>query len=91
MAWFPILRDIIFNKIDLVNTEDSKCIFFRVISEEKWKLIEHYVNKMFNHQIWIDKDPNIDIVFGNKKLEFTKALFTQKGFTAEWILGLKTT
>ncbi|MFC1753283.1 HNH endonuclease [Thermoproteota archaeon] len=91
MAWFPILRDVIFFKIDLVNTEDSKSILFRVISEEKWKLIEHYVNKMFNHQIWVDKDANIDIVFGNKKLESTKALFLQKGFTTEWILGFKNT
>jgi len=90
MAWFPILRDVIYNKLDLVNPEEATQTFFRNVSEDKWALIEKFVERMFSHQIWIEKDINIDVVFGNKKLEYTKQLFVNKGFTIQWILGLKT-
>ena len=88
MVWFPMLRNVIFNKLDLVNTEEAKRIFFRNIPEDKWSLIENFVKRMFSHQIWIEKDTNIDVVFGNKKQEYTKGLFAQKGFTTNWIVGI---
>lgn len=90
MAWFPMLRDVVYNKLDLVNPEEAKQIFFRNVSEDKWALIESFVKRMFSHQIWIEKDTNIDVVFGNKKLDYTKELFVQKGFTTQWILGINT-
>jgi hypothetical protein len=37
--------------------------------EDKWALIEKFVKRMFTHQIWIEKDTNIDVVFGNKQME----------------------
>jgi hypothetical protein len=40
--------------------------------------------------MWVEKDINIDVVLGNKKLEYTRTLFTQKGFTTQWILGINT-
>ncbi len=88
MAWFPMLRDVIYNKLDLVNPEEANQIFFRNVPEDKWALIEKFVKRMFGHQIWIEKDSNIDVVFGNKNLEYTKQLFAKKGFTTQWILGL---
>jgi len=90
MVWFPMLRDVVYNKIDLVNPEEAKQIFFRNVPEDKWALIEKFVKRMFNHQLWVEKDANIDVVFGNKKLEYTKQLFAQKGFTTQWILGINT-
>ncbi|HEY5536478.1 MAG TPA: HNH endonuclease signature motif containing protein [Ignavibacteria bacterium] len=88
MAWFPILRNVIYNKLDIINPNDADKILFRNIPPEKWLLIENFINKMFSHKIWLDKDPNIDIVLGNKKAEITKKLFDEKGFTDKWILGL---
>jgi hypothetical protein len=88
MAWFPILRDVVYNKIDLVNPEEAKQIFFRHVPEDKWTLIEKFVKRMFKHQIWFEKDTNIDVVLGNKKLEYTQKLFAQKEFTTQWILGI---
>jgi len=88
MAWFPMLRNVIFNKLDLINPNESSRILFRNISAEKWDLIEKFVEKLFSHKIWIDRDPNIDIVIGNKKAELTKKLFDEKGLTDKWILGL---
>jgi len=88
MVWFPMLRDVIYNKLDLLNPEEAKTIFFRNISEDKWIVIENFVERMFNHPIWIERDANIDVVFGIKKEENTKQLFAQKGFTTQWILGI---
>ncbi|MEX2117535.1 MAG: hypothetical protein WEB37_11665 [Bacteroidota bacterium] len=88
MAWFPMLRDVIYNKLDLVNPEESKHILFRNISEEKWTVIEQYIRRMFSHVMWMNRDVNIDVVLGNKKLEVTQRFFAEKGFTTHWILGI---
>lgn len=88
MAWFPILRNVIFTKLDLINLNESDKILYRNIPPEKWELIGKFIEKMFSHKIWIDRDPNIDIVFGNKKAEITKNLFDEKKFTDKWILGM---
>jgi hypothetical protein len=90
MAWFPMLKNVIYNKLDLVNPEEAEHIFFRNIPEDKWSLIEGFVKRMFDHQIWVEIDTNIDVAFGNKKLAYTKELFAQKGFTTQWILGINT-
>jgi hypothetical protein len=88
MAWFPLLRNVIFNKLDILDTKEADRILFRNITEEKWKLIDGHIEKMFSHKIWIDNDPNIDIVIGNKKHELTKELFEKHGLTDKWVLGL---
>jgi len=64
--------------------DEAKYLLFRSISEEKWTNIK----RMFSHQIWLEKDPNIDVVLGNQNMELTKELFVQKGFTTQWILGI---
>jgi len=68
--------------------DEAKYLLFRSISEEKWTNIENYIKRMFSHQIWLEKDPNIDVVLGNKNMELTKELFIQKRFTTQWILGI---
>jgi hypothetical protein len=88
MAWFPMLRNVIFNKLDLINPNEAEKILFRNISNEKWEVISKFVDKLFSHKIWIDNDPNIDIVIGNKKAELTKKLFEEHGLTDKWVLGL---
>jgi len=88
MAWFPLLRNVIYNKLDILDPKEAERILFRNITFEKWKLIDGFVEKMFSHKIWIDKDPNIDLVIGNKKAELTKKLFEDIGLTDKWILGL---
>lgn len=88
MAWFPMLRNVIFIKLDLIGPNEYSRILFRNIPSEKWDLIAKFVEKMFSHKIWIDRDPNIDIVIGNKKAELTKKLFDEKGLTDRWIIGL---
>jgi hypothetical protein len=88
MAWFPLLRNVIFNRLDLIDPKEADRILFRNIAEEKWNLIDRHIEKMFSHKIWIDKDPNIDIVIGNKKSELTKDLFNNNGLTDKWVLGL---
>jgi hypothetical protein len=88
MAWFPMLRNVLFNKLDLLNPNEANRILFRNIPLEKWELIEKFIEKMFSHKIWIDKNPNIDIIIGNKKAEITKKYFEDNGFTDKWILGL---
>ena len=88
MAWFPLLKNIIYSKLDLGETEEADKILFRSITEEKWKLIEKFTVRMFTHKIWDDKDPNIDLAIGNKKYEVTKKLFDDKGLTVNWILRL---
>lgn len=88
MSWFPILRNVIFNKLDLLNPNEAEKILFRNIPSAKWELIAQFIERMFSHTIWIDRDPNIDIVIGNKKAEITKKLFDDKLFTDKWILSL---
>jgi len=88
LAWFPILRNVIYNKLDIINPKEVDRILFRIIPPDKWSLIEKFIKRMFSHKLWLDKDPNIDIVIGNKKSELTKKLFDEKGFTDKWILGL---
>lgn len=88
MVWFPMLRDIVFNKLDLVRPDESKQIFFRNIPNEKWNVIELFVEKMFNNKIWLERDTNIDVVLGNKKAVYTKKLYADKGFSTEWVLGI---
>lgn len=88
MGWFPILRNVIFNKLDLVNLNERDRILFRNIPPEKWDLIGKFIEKMFSHKIWVDRDPSIDITFGNKKAETTKNLFDEKKFTDKWVLGM---
>jgi hypothetical protein len=87
MGWFPMLRNIVFNKLDLVNPDDAKRIFFRTIPIDKWDTIQKFVVRMFSHKIWIEKDTNIDVVLGNKKKEYTDKLFADKEFTTPKILG----
>ena len=72
----------------MINPNEAERILFRNITEEKWKLIEGYIERLFSHKIWIDKDPNIDIIIGNKKAELTKKLFEEYGLTDKWVLGL---
>ncbi len=88
LGWFPILRDVIYNKLDLVNPEEAKKLLFRFIAGDKWTLIEKFIERVFSHGIWIEKDTNIDVAFGNKKLEVTQQLFERKGFTTQWVLGI---
>lgn len=90
MSWLPMLRDVIYNKLDLINPEEANQILFRNIPEDKWVLIEKFVERMFSHQIWSDRDTNIEVTFGNKNKEYTKDLFEKKGFTTQWILGINT-
>jgi len=88
MVWFPMLRDVIYNKLDIYNPEQANFLLFRNIPDEKWAVLEKYISRMFSHKIWIERDTNIDVVLGNKKMELTKELFIQKGFTTQWILGI---
>ena len=88
MVWFPMLSNVIFNQLGIINPNDARCLLFRDISEEKWTNINNYIRKMFSHRIWIERDPNIDLVLGNKKMELTRGLFLEKGFSIQWILGL---
>lgn len=86
MVWFPMLRDVVFNKLDLFETKEKDRIFFRNIADKEWDKIRIFVNKMFAHKIWIERDPNIDVFLSNKKVEITDKLFKEKGFTIQWIL-----
>lgn len=88
MVWLPMLRDVIYNQLGIYNPEEAKCLLFRNIPEDRWIVMEDYIKKMFTHKIWIEKDTNIEMVLGNKKMELTNDLFTKKGFTTPWILGL---
>lgn len=88
MVWFPMLRDVIYNKLDIYTPEQANYLLFRNISDEKWTVLEKYINRMFSHKIWMERDTNIDVVLGNKKMKPTKDLFIQKGFTTQWILGI---
>ncbi|HQQ51094.1 MAG TPA: hypothetical protein PLZ29_07840, partial [Spirochaetota bacterium] len=90
MAWFPMLRDVVYNKLDLLDPKEAGKILFRCITDDKWSLIEKYIQKMFGHKIWLEKDANIDVVIGNKKQDITNQLFKEKGFTREWIMGMPT-
>jgi len=87
-VWLPMLREVIFNRLGIWNPDEARYLLFRSISEEKWTNIENYIKRMFSHQIWLEKDPNIDVVLGNQNMELTKELFFQKGFTTQWILGI---
>ena len=91
MVWLPMLSNIIFNQLGIINPNDSKCLLFRDISEEKWININNYIKKMFSHRISIERDPNIDLILGYKKKEPIQKLFSEKGFTIPWILGLELT
>ena len=56
-----MLRAVIGAKLNLVDDEEKRRVFFRPIDEETFiRLIEPLVSRLFSHKVWLDLDPEID-------------------------------
>lgn len=89
-AWVPILRAVIAVKLNLIDDEERKRVFFRPIDETTFiQLVEPVVKRLFSHKIWLDPDPEIDANLRVNNPEHVKQFFKMRGLSAEWLLGVQ--
>jgi hypothetical protein len=86
-AWVPMLRDVIAQVLQLYDAADRERVLFRTITEQQWSLIEGRVQKLFDHKIW--EDPNPDVVSQLKvnAVEQVRNFLSSQGLTVNWVLG----
>lgn len=89
-AWVPMLRAVIGAKLNLVDDEEKRRVFFRPIDEETFiRLIEPLVSRLFSHKVWLDPDPEIDANLRVNNPDHVKQFFKSRGLSAQWLLGIE--
>jgi hypothetical protein len=86
-AWVPMLRDVIAQVLQLYDEADREKVLFRPISDQQWSLIEGRVEKLFNHKIWEDTNPEVVSQLKVNAVEQVRNFLSSKGLTVNWVLG----
>lgn len=86
-AWVPMLRDVIAQVLHLYDTADKQRIFFRVITDQQWDLIEGRLDRLFLHKIWEDSNPDVVSQFKVNASEQVRKFMSSHGLTVNWVLG----
>ncbi len=82
-----IIKDTIATILELYDETDRNEIFLRVITEEKWKLIETSIETIFSHRIW---DDNSQQNYNNLRINnenTVRKYLSQRGLSVNWILN----
>ena len=87
MAWTELLKDAVWTKLEIFDSDEKTKIFYREISEQHFDKISDILSRLYTWQMWsIPKDSEIDtIIAGNKKT--IKEWFKNKGLRVEYLLG----
>ena len=89
-AWVPTLRAVIAVKLNLIDDEERRMVFFRPIDALTFSLvIEPLVERLFSHKMWLDPDPEVDANLRVNNPEHVKQFFKSRGLSAEWLLGVQ--
>lgn len=89
-AWVPLLRAVIAVKLNVIEDEERKKVFFRPISESTFvEAIEPLLKRLFSHKIWLDPSRDIDANLRVNNPEHVKNFLRSWGLSAEWLLGVQ--
>jgi hypothetical protein len=86
-AWVPMLHGVIAQVLQLYDGADREKVFFRPISDQQWALIEGRIERLFNHKIWDDPNPDIVSQLKVNAVERVRNFLASQGLTVNWILG----
>lgn len=86
-AWVPMLRDVMAQVIHLYAAADRERLLFRKISDEQWALIESRIDRLFEHKIWDDPNPEVALKLKINTVKEVRDFLTSSGLTVNWILG----
>lgn len=88
-AWVPILRAVIASKLNLIDDEEKRRVFFRPIDDEVFfRVIEPVLDRLFAHKLWLDPDPEIDANLRVNNPDHVKQFYRSRGLTTQWLAGL---
>lgn len=87
MAWSELLWDAVCARLELVDMDERKRVFYRSLSQEQLGRIRKTVQRLFEWQRWIaPKDDQIDRVLSDKK-SAVKDWFRENGLTTGFLMG----
>ena len=86
-AWVPMLSGVIAQVLQLFDAVEREKVFFRVITDQQWTLIDGRVDKLFSHKIWDDPSPDVISNLKINEVEQVRKFLLSRGLTANWILG----
>jgi hypothetical protein len=86
-AWVPMLHYMIAQVLHLFDKADQEKVFFRLISDQQWTLIEGRVETLFGHKVWDDLNPDVVSQLKINVVGQVSKFLSSKGLTVNWILG----
>jgi hypothetical protein len=86
-AWVPMLSGVIAQVLQLFEAVEMEKVFFRVITDHQWTLIDGRVERLFGHKIWDDPSPDVISNLKINEVEQVRKFLLSRGLTANWILG----
>jgi hypothetical protein len=66
---------------------DRSKVLFRQINDQQWKLIEERLERLFEHKIWDDPNPEVASQFKVNAVEQVRSFMLSHGLTVNWVLG----
>lgn len=85
-AWVPFLRDSIAPGLQLFDQEDRGRLFYRLLDDADWAVIERLLTRLLSHKVWEDPDPSLkDLRYDDA--ERAKGMLRDAGLSTNWILG----
>jgi hypothetical protein len=86
-AWVPMLRDVIAQVLLLFDASERQKVLFRPIAHQQWAVIEGRVQRLFEHKIWDDPNPDVVSQLKINAVEQVRSYLSSRGLTVNWILG----
>lgn len=86
-AWVPMLRDVVAQVLQLYGEFDRSKVLFRQVNDQQWKLIEDRLERLFQHKIWDDPNPEVASQFKVNAVEQVRSFMLSHGLTVNWVLG----
>ena len=80
-AGVPMLRDVIAPVLLLFDAGEHDKVFFRIISDQQWTLIEGRVQRLFDHKICDDPSPDVISRLKINAAEQVRNYLTSQGLT----------
>jgi hypothetical protein len=88
-TWVPMLRAVMAVKLNLIDDEERRKVFYREVDDDKFSMIEPLIERFFSHKIWIDPDPEIDRNLRVNNIEHVKQFLNERGLSSTWLLNLE--
>jgi hypothetical protein len=82
-----MLRDVIAQVLLLFDASERQKVLFRPIAHQQWAVIEGRVQRLFEHKIWDDPNPDVVSQLKINAVEQVRSYLSSRGLTVNWILG----